>query len=393
MKKILAILLSLALLLPLCACSGSDYKKAEELLAQGRYEEAEAAFLALGDYQDSAERAKDCRYQQGLSLMAEGRYEEATELFKALGGYQDSTALFNDCRYQQAMGLMDEGRFRDAESLLRKLGDYRDSAEKMAECREQIRQQELAEQYQAALDEMEAGKYEDALRAFEALDGYGESAGKIEECRAMILKTAEAGDHVFFGSFEQDGNAGNGPEPIEWLVLDKQKGRSLLVSLYALDARPYHEEHVDITWEDCSLRAWLNGSSLQEAFDAREQGQILLSTVTADQNPMADPDQRFVYPTDAGSDTQDKVFLLSLDEAARYFGPGEKACVATAYAVSRGAYQPKSGTGETYWWLRTPGQRQDQAAVCDILGGIYESGQIDALSWVCVRPAIWLDTN
>ena len=84
MKKILAILLSLALLLPLCACSGSDYKKAEELLAQGRYEEAEAAFLALGDYQDSAERAKDCRYQQGLSLMAEGRYEEATELFKAL---------------------------------------------------------------------------------------------------------------------------------------------------------------------------------------------------------------------------------------------------------------------------------------------------------------------
>ena len=54
---------------------------------------------------------------------------------------------------------------------------------------------------------------------------------------------------VTFGRYEQDGNEENGPEEIEWIVLDVKDGRSLLISRYALDTVPYHTESINITWE------------------------------------------------------------------------------------------------------------------------------------------------
>ena len=34
-----------------------------------------------------------------------------------------------------------------------------------------------------------------------------------------------AGNIVTLGRWEQDGNVGNGPEPIEWIILEMQEGR------------------------------------------------------------------------------------------------------------------------------------------------------------------------
>ncbi|MBP3696995.1 MAG: hypothetical protein J6J45_05560, partial [Clostridia bacterium] len=68
----------------------------------------------------------------------------------------------------------------------------------------------------------------------------------------------QVGDYITFGSYEQDNDLSNGKEPIEWLVLDKQDGKVLVISKYALDAKPYNDEYVDVTWETCTLRSWLN---------------------------------------------------------------------------------------------------------------------------------------
>ena len=38
------------------------------------------------------------------------------------------------------------------------------------------------------------------------------------------------GEYVTFGSYEQDDDFDNGPEPIEWMVLDHQDGRTLLLA-------------------------------------------------------------------------------------------------------------------------------------------------------------------
>ena len=82
-----------------------------------------------------------------------------------------------------------------------------------------------------------------------------------------------------FGHYEQDNNPGNGPEPIEWLVLDIQDGKALLLSKYGLEAKAYNTKFVDITWENCTLRTWLNGEFLAKAFSAEEQSAILLTEV------------------------------------------------------------------------------------------------------------------
>lgn len=103
MKRFLALLLVFLMVLPLCGCSSSDYKKAVALYEAEDYEGAKALFDALGDYEDSAKYAADCAqvldYGKALSLYDAGSYEEAALLFEALGEYQDSVKRAVDCRF------------------------------------------------------------------------------------------------------------------------------------------------------------------------------------------------------------------------------------------------------------------------------------------------------
>ena len=46
----------------------------------------------------------------------------------------------------------------------------------------------------------------------------------------------KAGDHIFFGHYEQDNDLNNGPEPIEWRILEVKGDKILLLSEYILDA-------------------------------------------------------------------------------------------------------------------------------------------------------------
>ena len=49
------------------------------------------------------------------------------------------------------------------------------------------------------------------------------------------LASYNVGDVFTFGRFEQDGRTGNGAEPIEWIVLDKQNGKILVISKRGLE--------------------------------------------------------------------------------------------------------------------------------------------------------------
>lgn len=201
----------------------------------------------------------------------------------------------------------------------------------------------------------------------------------------------QAGSIVTFGRYEQDHNAGNGPEPVEWIILEMQEGRALLLSRYALDAMPYNTESADVTWETCSLRTWLNGEFLDGAFTDEERAAILLS----------DLDNSFAagfpgYATRGGVTTADFVFLLSWAEADRYF-PGNlaKLCAPTSYAVTRGAWTSRSYTAEDEkpacsWWLRSPGLEQHDAMCAGNIA--YRRDDVSAKD-ICVRPALWVSLN
>ena len=83
------------------------------------------------------------------------------------------------------------------------------------------------------------------------------------------------GATVLFGRYEQDNDFSNGSEKIEWIVLDVQDGKSLLLSKYLLDSKPYNDSIGETTWAECSLREWLNHEFMDSAFTGRDQERIL----------------------------------------------------------------------------------------------------------------------
>ena len=177
-------------------------------------------------------------------------------------------------------------------------------------------------------------------------------------------------ESVFFGSYEQ----GNGVAPVEWLVLEKDGESCLLISRYALDVLPYHGEKEAVTWEDCSLRAWLNKEFLNAAFNNEEQASILLSEVD---NSVGNK----IFETDGGSNTKDRVYLLSREELETYFPTeGERLCDATVKARSSALL------GYSTWWLRSPGYKQT-VAVYVSNRGVLMDGDVDR-GYTAVRPVI-----
>ena len=192
------------------------------------------------------------------------------------------------------------------------------------------------------------------------------------------------GDVVTFGSYPQT-QSGTDNTPIEWQVLDIQDGKALLISKYALDCQPYNVSGMDVTWETCSLRTWLNGTFLNSAFRSDEAGMILKTTVTADQNPK--------NITRAGKNTQDRIFLLSVPEAEKYLASElNRQCRATEFAKAQGAYTI-APNGNYWWWLRTPGYLSSIAACVSSTGRVNYNGTAVNIMRGSVRPAMWVNLD
>ncbi len=194
----------------------------------------------------------------------------------------------------------------------------------------------------------------------------------------------EIGDIVTYGNYEQDGFYSNGEETIEWIVIARDRdNHALLLSRYCLDALPYNEDVGDVTWEDSSIRAWLNGEFLESAFGGDPNGFICTAECKTKDGRSG---------TDGGENTTDRIFLLAVDEVTQYF-PKESSRRApvTEYAKEQGAEYDKNGNG--WWWLRTPGKTQDMAAGVHTAGGVnYDGRDVDRTD-LCIRPALWLDLD
>lgn len=206
--------------------------------------------------------------------------------------------------------------------------------------------------------------------------------------RINKIKTANVGDIIVFGAYEQDNNTSNGKELIEWLVLAKENNRVLVISDKALDCRAYQANSLGCaTWEKCSLRKWLNNDFINSAFSDDEKVKIPTVTVSADKNPK--------YNTNPGNATKDKVFLLSIVETEKYFTSDEaRKCVPTEYAISNGAYTSdsytKGGKATCCWWLRSPGDTRSSAASVSNVGSVISYGCHVHYVDRSVRPAMWI---
>lgn len=190
-----------------------------------------------------------------------------------------------------------------------------------------------------------------------------------------------------FGSYEQDGNTSNGKEPIEWLVLDRDGDKALLLSKYALDYQsftPFYEPVTEpFTWESSSLRRWLNSTFLNSAFSADERQRLLTTTVITAPGSL--------HRENGPITTEDRVFLLSNTEVYAYFA-NEAAAAAeyTAYALSENPWAGNAAApGAADWWLRTTSGDHPDAVYAG--GGVGEGPR--AYEGAYVRPAIWVDMS
>ena len=206
--------------------------------------------------------------------------------------------------------------------------------------------------------------------------------GHETEKKQQRLEESEA-NTITFGRYVQKENGS--PEPIEWLVLERENGRMLIVSKYALDCQPYNKSFKGVTWETCSLRKWLNESFVNNAFNTYEQKMIVSSVVTADKNPT------YFSLTTSGKNTVDKVFLLSITEVNKYFTSDKaRECQGTKYCDAKEAHRIDDNC---WWWLRSPGCFSNRAAYVLDDGSVNTIGSrvINSNCFPAVRPALWID--
>ena len=210
------------------------------------------------------------------------------------------------------------------------------------------------------------------------------TAEEKEPQHNSMLLTAQIGDVITFGRYEQDNNTENGPEELKWIVLDTNGSDILVISEQIIDAIVYIYMSTDpnrsTTWESSYIREWLNDDFYETGFTAIEQHHIAVTTVENEHLETTDK-KYLIYPFKSGNNTQDRIFLISLDELLQYFPErADRVCTETEYAAEK-RIKDKS----QFWMLRTPVEGTYILTVMD-KGAI--NGYIGMR--LGIRPAMWL---
>lgn len=182
------------------------------------------------------------------------------------------------------------------------------------------------------------------------------------EEKSYVAQNGYTAGNVYFFKFE----------PIEWRVLDYANGEAMLNTVRCVDGQSYKavyfkdgsvyygDEAKTVyanDWENSDIRAFLNGSFTDWAFDSAERA--LLVTKTLDNTASYDPENTFAKDQKV---TDDKVYLLSWADLNNelYGFTGSLIKTGTDYAESQGlrtSQQSANENGESasWWSLRSSG--------------------------------------
>ena len=181
-------------------------------------------------------------------------------------------------------------------------------------------------------------------------------------CR-LDVNTMSVGDIVTFGRFP---NELFQMDSITWKVLSVENGRALLITVNCLinigDCNSGEPLNQNGFWENSDIRNFLNNGFYDVCFSKIEKEQIILAHLNNPKNP--------TYRTDGGPDTDDRVFLLSIDELEQYLS------------------SPEDRSSNGYWNLRTPGNGKGWGPMTVTSTEIAKSGNVVGDRYI--RPAIWI---
>ena len=187
----------------------------------------------------------------------------------------------------------------------------------------------------------------------------------------------------------------------DWIVLDIKKDRALIITEHIVEQRPYHDAYTEVTWADCALRKYLNG----DFYDEFSMADKLRISPVVNKNPNNE-----WYGTSGGADTEDRIFLLSMEEAAcQYFGDSSS-LLYNPRKNQRYWFERKDKNNSKrvatlesnnkqvwWWWIRTPGRVGVKAVYIHGDGNIGIQGNnilkgniADGKCTGGVGPALWL---
>ncbi len=172
-----------------------------------------------------------------------------------------------------------------------------------------------------------------------------------EAAELAAISDSEVGDVVAFGRYT-------------WYVTDKTDGICTLLCQGPAAEMAYNDNKTDITWENCSLRRWLNEDFYSSKFSDGEKASIVTT-----HNTFTEDDSS--YEMDCGNDTDDKVYLFT-------------------YSESKTVSDEIRECGID-WWLRSPGKRQNEAQY--IMGRSADQMGNSVDNFLGVRPVIRVRYN
>lgn len=155
---------------------------------------------------------------------------------------------------------------------------------------------------------------------------------------SVAIDKAEIGDLVCLGNYDTY-PYNEETEPLYWRVIDKKDGKILilcdkLIDSFSFNYNPNLSNLNQVTWENSSLREFLNNEFLDMMFTEEEKALVQTSINEnkaaneklleqwgsfEDQDGIPYSEQTYQVKED-DPDTEDKVFLLSYQEVLKYFG-------------------------------------------------------------------------
>lgn len=287
-----------------------------------------------------------------------------------------TTVIIPNQKYNEAMDLIDSGDYESAYALLEEIGKNDVIA---------------ANKYDRAIDLIDSGDYKAAYALLDGLS-YRDSEEKLQSMKSQhpqaFLGGADVGDTVTFGTYEQNNNYSDGNENIEWVVIDKQEDKIMVVSKYIIAEQPFNttnEGH--ISWENCTLRKWLNNDFLNEAFSGAEKNLITDTTVFSTE----------YLVVGATYSTTDKVFLLSENERNMLSSVDALKGIVTESVIAVFSDAANSDVAninpsnfEPLWWLRTTWEYADDLCASVVYRVDYDGWTYAVEENAGVRPAMWI---
>ncbi len=188
------------------------------------------------------------------------------------------------------------------------------------------------------------------------------------------------GDYIYFGRYPQATTDTNIMEPIRWRILSKDSDKALLISDKILDNVSFTSSGAAELWASSDIHTWLNSTFYNKAFNNDEKVAIRQETIV----------------TTNSVDTNDKVFLLSKDEANTLFASNsDRKAEGTAYAKEINNGGAKLFVDTNYcsqWWLRSNyGSTWSSINVVRAGGDCNILNQTPDCNFNGVRPAIYID--